>query len=88
MPLGLVAMGLTFLRHAQHDAAGPAILLIQQHRIIGATFCVAAASKGIAELGGDRWRPFAVAWLVVFLLLGVEFALYTEGAANGGHGGH
>lgn len=90
LPVGLVAMGVTFLLHAQHAAAGPPILLVQQHRIIGATFLVAAATRGLSELGGERGRPLSVAWLVVLLLLGVEFALYTEGGApNGtGHGGH
>lgn len=88
VPAGLVAMGVTFLLHAQHAAAGPAILLTQQHRIVGSTFVVAAAAKALADVGGARTRPFATTWLVVLMLLGIEFALYTEGGGSAGHGGH
>jgi hypothetical protein len=86
LPVGLLAVGILFLVHAQHDSAAPAILLIVQHRVMGATLVVAAAAKFLAELGQDKTRSFEAGWLVAMLVFGLELLLYTE--ASGAHASH
>lgn len=81
-PIGVAVVALVFFFHAQHQAAGPAALLVVQHRIFGATLMVAAVAKALAELDDPRMRTFRVAWLVVALVTGLELLLYSE---KGGH---
>lgn len=74
----LVSAGV-FLFHAQHDADVPMLLLMTQHRVIGATLAVAALTALLAspnEPDGAR-RPLAFPLLI--LVLGLEFLIYTEG---------
>lgn len=86
LPLGLSLVALVFLFHAQHEAEGPTVLLLVQHRILGATLLVAAVAKALGELEREPARAFAVTWLVVLLLAGLELLLYSEGG-TGGHAG-
>ena len=74
----LVAAGV-FLFHAQHDANVPMLLLMTQHRVIGATLMVAALAVILApsEEGADPKRSQAFA--LVILILGAQFLIYTEG---------
>jgi hypothetical protein len=87
LPAGLVAVGLMFAFHQTHDAAAPAILLVIQHRILGATFIVTGLTKGLAAIDYEERTAFQVAWLFPLLLCGIELMLYTEGG-GGLHGGH
>lgn len=83
LPVGLSLVALVFLFHAQHKVEGPMVLLVVQHQILGATLLVAAVAKALGELEREATRSFAVTWLVVLLLAGVELLLYSEG--GGGH---
>lgn len=87
LPVGLAFVALVFLFHAQHKAEGPMVLLVVQHRILGATLLVAGAAKALGELDREATRSFAVTWLVVLLIAGLELLLYSEGG-TGGHGGY
>lgn len=74
----LVAAAGTFLFHAQHDSAAPMILLVTQHRMIGATLAVAALAVIIGQRNGRAGaHPPALAMLL--LLLGAQLLVYTEG---------
>jgi hypothetical protein len=77
-PIAVAVVALVFFFHAQHQAAGPAALLVVQHRIFGATLMVAAVAKALAEIDGPRMHPFRVGWLVVALVAGLELLLYSE----------
>jgi hypothetical protein len=93
LPTGLVATGAVFLFHAQHEASVPMVVLIAQHRVIGATLWLAGLAKALAEIKSQKTRPFAVVWLVLLLLFGFELLLYTEGGSLFGesfveHSGH
>ena len=79
LPVALAAAGLLFVFHAQHVTAGPAILLITQHRILGVTLLLVAATKAAGDLGGTFSRTLGAAWLVLLLVVGAELLLYREG---------
>ncbi len=74
----LIASGV-FLVHAQHDANVSMLLLMTQHRVIGATLMVAALAVILApsEERADPKRSQAFA--LVILILGAQFLIYTEG---------
>ena len=96
LPVVLVGIGLLFVMHAQHDADVPMLLLVAQHRVVGVTLWLIAASLAIAELSPRLRAQFRLAALVLLLLFGAEFLLYTEGnlligdipAHGGGHEDH
>lgn len=72
-----IAAGVFFF-HAQHDSNAQMILLMTQHRMIGATLAVAALAALIEFTGGRRSsRSPALAYLM--LLLGAQLLIYTEG---------
>lgn len=75
--LALLAASLTFLVHAQHEAAVSMLLLVTQHRFIAATLLVLAAAVLLAPVGDARMRGIALPLLT--LLLGLELLVYTEG---------
>ena len=69
-----------FVFHAQHDANVPMLLLLTQHRMIGATLFVAALAVLLGPTANaDEKRSLALPLLM--LLLGAEFAIYTEGGS-------
>lgn len=80
LALALAAAASVFLVHAQHESDAPMLLLVTQHRIIGATLLVLAFGvllpTGTATTGA---RPVAVPLLT--LLLGFELLIYTEGSS-------
>lgn len=86
LPVFLVSVGIALLRHAQHEATAPALVLIVQHRLHGIALITAGVTKAIAEIRGERATPIRGAWLVGVLIFGVEFLVYTESDAGGGHG--
>lgn len=61
------------------------MLLLAQHRVMGATLLVAVVGKALRELQSERTRGFEFGWLFALLLFGVELLLYTEEAATSGH---
>lgn len=73
----LLAASAAFFTHAQHSADVPMLVLVAQHRFIGATLLVMAVG---ALLSSDRKEgaPSAAPGLLT-LLLGLELLLYTEG---------
>lgn len=91
----LIAAGV-FIFHAQHDSDVPMLLLMTQHRVIGATLMVAALAILLtsSEEAGTARR--SLAFPLLMLLLGAEFLIYTEGGSVFGpasssvssHGGH
>ena len=94
--LALVVAGITFLIHAQHETDVPMLLLVTQHRMIGATLLALAAAVLFAPVGPARRQGVAAPLLT--LLLGVQLLVYSEGrspfgvpdedhvAAEGRHG--
>jgi hypothetical protein len=78
LPIGLFATGVVFWFHAQHKTDAPPILLTVQHRILGASLAVGAATKSVADLPHPIARRFGVSWLLPVFLAGVELLLYTE----------
>lgn len=78
-PLGLVFVGAGFFFHEQHQADASAMLLMTQHRIMGATLLMTGTSKAISELGERENKDFRFVWLFLLLLFGIELLLYTEG---------
>lgn len=87
LPAFLVVVGIAFLRHAQHEAAAPPLVLIVQHRLHGIALIAAGVTRAAAEIRGERATPIRGAWLVAVVIFGVEFLVYTESDAGGGHGG-
>lgn len=74
----LVSAGV-FLFHAQHDADVPMLLLMTQHRVIGATLAVAALAVLLTSpTEADKARR-PLAFPLLILVLGLEFLIYTEG---------
>ena len=88
LPAGIAGVGVLFLLHAQHESSAPAILLLTQHRVTGATLCLAAAAKALAETGHTKARPFATGWLLLLFATGIQFLIYTEGGVSGAHASH
>jgi len=78
LPIGMFATGVIFWFHAQHETEAPRVLLTVQHRILGASLAIGAATKTVAELPHPVARRFGVAWLVPVFLAGVQLLLYTE----------
>ena len=78
LPVGLVAVGIALLRHAQHEAAAPPMVLIVQHRLQGIALIAAGVAKAAAELRGERAGSIRGAWLVALIIFGFEFLVYTE----------
>lgn len=83
-----------FVFHAQHDANVPMLLLLTQHRMIGATMFVAALAVLFGHTAGEDDKR-SLAFPLLMLLLGAEFAIYTEGGSLFGsadpsvtHSGH
>ena len=69
-----------FVFHAQHDANVPMLLLLTQHRMIGATLFVASLAVLLGpSVDADEKR--SLAFPLLMLLLGAEFAIYTEGGS-------
>lgn len=98
-PAGVAAVAVMFLLHAQHAAAGPAELLIVQHRLFGATLLVGAVSGALVVIGHERTQAFRMAGAVVALIAALQLLLYSEGGSlnhsrllppstHGAHGGH
>lgn len=81
LPLALLVAGLIFFFHAQHDSQVPMLLLMTQHRIYGVTLFIAGVTQFVAYRSKKNTHPspFAVAWVVCLLILGLELLLYTEG---------
>lgn len=78
LAFALLIAAANFIFHAQHDSAAPMILLMTQHRMIGATLGVAA----LAVLVGRRdvrSRLHHPAFPLLMLLLGAQLLIYTEG---------
>ena len=82
----LVAAGL-FLFHAQHDSAVPMLLLMTQHRMIGATLAVMAVAVLIDRSDPSRAGARSLGFAFLALLLGAELVIYTEGGSLLGNGG-
>lgn len=74
----LVAAGV-FIFHAQHDSDVPMMLLMIQHRFIGATFAVMALAVFIDAAKVPSGGGHALAFALLTLLLGIELVSYTEG---------
>lgn len=74
----LVSAGV-FLFHAQHDADVPMLLLMTQHRVIGATLAVSALAVLVASPNESMGARRPLAFPLLILVLGFEFLLYTEG---------
>lgn len=90
----LVLSAGVFVFHAQHDANVPMLLLLTQHRMIGATLFVAALAVLLGP-SADADEKRSLAFPLLMLLLGAEFAIYTEGGSLFGaadpaasHSGH
>ena len=76
----LAAAAGAFLFHAQHDSEAPMILLMTQHRMIGATLGAAALAVLIGRSqSDDSGYPPALPFLM--LLLGAQLLIYTEGGS-------
>lgn len=86
LPLFLVAVGIAFLRHAQHEAAAPPLVLIVQHRLQGIALITAGLAKAVVEIRGERAGSVRGAWLVALIIFGLEFLVYTESGGAAGHG--
>lgn len=82
----LVSAGV-FLFHAQHDADVPMLLLMTQHRVIGATLAVAALAVLFASPAESNALRRPLAFPLLILVLGLEFLIYTEGNSLFGSGG-
>jgi hypothetical protein len=78
LPIGMFAAGAIFWFHAQHKTDAPPVLLTVQHRILGASLAIGAASKTVTELPHPVARRLGAAWLLPVLLAGVDLLLYTE----------
>jgi len=78
LPIAMLATGVMFWFHAQHKTDAPPLLLTVQHRILGASLAVGAATKTVTDLPHRVARRFGAAWLVPVFLAGVELLLYTE----------
>lgn len=76
----LVVTAFVFLAHAQHDAAAPMLLLVTQHRIIGATLLVLALSVLLPRPRSGAGGAGSAMPLLT-LLLGLELLIYTEGTS-------
>lgn len=87
LPLGLGLVGAGFFFHAQHQADASAMLLMTQHRIMGATLALTGATKAINEFVTDENKEFRLVWLFLLLLFGFELLLYTEGNSIFGQSG-
>ncbi|HKP33282.1 MAG TPA: hypothetical protein VJT70_00705 [Sphingomicrobium sp.] len=84
----LLAASAAFFTHAQHGADVPMLVLVAQHRFIGATLLVMAIG-GLLSSDKREGAPGPAPGLLT-LLLGLELLLYTEGRSLLGtpHGGH
>lgn len=84
----LLAASAAFFTHAQHGADVPMLLLVTQHRFIGATLLVMAIG-GLLSSDKREEAPSPAPGLLT-LLLGLELLLYTEGRSLIGmpHEGH
>jgi hypothetical protein len=78
LPAGLFAAGGIFVFHAQHEMHAPATLLTVQHRILGASLAVSAATKAVSELPHRPARELRLAWLVPLFLAGIQLLLYRD----------
>ena len=78
LPIGMLAAGAIFWFHAQHKTDAPPVLLTVQHRILGASLAIGAASKTVAELPHPIARRLGAAWLMPVLLAGIDLLLYAE----------
>lgn len=87
LPLALTLVGAGFFFHAQHQADASAMLLMTQHRIMGATLALAGATKAVNEFVTDENKEFKLVWLFLLLLFGIELLLYTEGNSIFGQSG-
>lgn len=76
----MIAAGV-FIFHAQHDANVSMLLMMTQHRVIGATLLTAALAEFLhaSDEAGTARRSLAFPLLI--LLLGAEFLIYTEGGS-------
>lgn len=82
----LVAAGM-FLFHAQHDSEVPMLLLMTQHRMIGATLAVMAAAILLDRSDPLRTGTRSLGFALLTFLLGAELMIYTEGNSLFGNGG-
>ena len=74
----LIAAGM-FLFHAQHDSDVPMLLLMTQHRMIGATLAVMAAIVLLDRSDPLRAGTRSLGFALLTFLLGAELMIYTEG---------
>lgn len=89
LPLGgalLVAAGV-FLFHAQHDSKVPMLLLMTQHRMIGATLVVMAVAVLVDQSDPLRTGVRSLGFALLTFLLGAELMIYSEGNSLFGNGG-
>jgi len=76
----LIAAGV-FLFHAQHDSNVPMLLLMTQHRVIGATLIAAAIAAFLTASEETSSPRRSLAFPLLILVLGAEFLIYTEGGS-------
>lgn len=84
----LLAASAAFFTHAQHGGNVPMLVLVAQHRFIGATLLVMAIG-GLLSSDKREGAPGPAPGLLT-LLLGLQLLLYTEGRSLFGiqHEGH
>lgn len=89
LPAAIVLVGLLFVLHSQHGGGDMRSQLVQ-HRILGSTLMLAGLVLGADRLRLARGNWASVGWLLLLLVVSIEFFLYVEGGAAraAGHGGH
>lgn len=78
LALALVGAAFVFLVHAQHDSEASMLLLVTQHRFIGATLLVLALAVLIPPDARTTGAPSPAVPMLTFLL-GLQLLIYTEG---------
>lgn len=77
IPLVLMALGIGFLWHTQHDS-GDMLLQSVQHRLMRATLLLAALLKILANFDRRHGQWARSGWILVLTVFALELLLYVE----------
>jgi hypothetical protein len=77
VPIVLVALGIGFLWHTQHDS-GDMLLQSVQHRLMGATLLLAALLKIAANFDRRHGQWARSGWILMLIVFALELLLYME----------
>jgi len=86
LPIALVAVGIGFWLHSQHNTGVDPMVLMVQHRAIAISLVVTACARALDVALAARSHALTVGWWLPLLAFGLLMLTYTESSMPGMEG--